>query len=88
MKLTADTITDDQIRALFANHCECRPLDVDRSSHSHDCDDDIVEDCRVALGGYPNGQIGPRNTMTAIIQRQAARRICAERLNENTKEGG
>jgi hypothetical protein len=81
MKLTANTITDAQIRELFAAHCECRPLDADRTSHSHDCDDDITEDCRVALGGYPNGQIGPRSTATAIIQRQAARRICAERLN-------
>jgi len=82
MKLTADTITDDQIRQLFTAHCGCRSLDVERTSHSYDCDDDIVEDCRVALGGKPNGQIGPRSTMTAIIQRQAARRICAARLNE------
>ena len=84
MKITANTITDDQIRELFAAHCECRPLNVDRTSHSHDCDDDIAEDCRVALGGYPTGQIGPRNTATAIIQRQAARRICAERLNNRS----
>ena len=85
MKLTANTITAKQIRELFAAHCECRPLNVDRMSHSHDCDDDITEDCRVALGGKPNGQIGPRSTTTAIIQRQAARGICAAHLNN--KEG-
>lgn len=76
------TITDAQILELLSWHCECRPLDVYRTSHSHDCDDDIVEDCRVALGGYPDGQFGPRNTRAAIIQCQAARRICAGRINE------
>lgn len=85
MKLTATTITDDQIRELLAEHCVCRPLDVDRTAHSFDCDDDIPEDCRVALGGKPNGQIGPRSTATAIIQRQAARGICAAHLNKRVK---
>jgi len=81
LKLTANTITDAQIRALLAAHCTCRPIDADRTAHGHDCDDDVTEDCRVALGGYPNGQIGPRSTATAILQRQAARRICADRIN-------
>jgi 5-methylcytosine-specific restriction endonuclease McrA len=75
--ITGATITDDQIRELLAKHCECRPLDVERTSHSHDCDDEIVEDCRVALGGKPNGQLYPRSTSTAIIQRMDARDRCA-----------
>lgn len=86
MKLTADNITDDQIMQLFAAHCACLPLDVERTAHGCDCDDDIVEDCRVALGGYPNGQIGPRSTMTAIIQRARPRRICAERINARSSK--
>ncbi len=76
--LTCD-VTDDQIRELFERHCECRPFDADRTRHSHDCDDDIVEDCRVALGGKPNGS-GHRPTATAIIQTKAARQICAGRI--------
>lgn len=74
--LLASTITDDQILGLYAKHCECRPLDINRTSHSHDCDDAILEDCRVALGGKPNGQLHPRSTWDAITQRNAARRIC------------
>ena len=80
--ITVDTITDEQIHELFARHCECRPINIDRTSHSHDCDDDIVEDCRVALGGKPNGQFYPRSTATAIIQTRAARACCAAHLNK------
>ena len=85
--LTGETITDEEIRALFAKHCECRPLDVERTSHSHDCDDDICEDCRVALGGRPNGE-PYRSTRVAIIQRQAARRACAAIINARSAANG
>jgi hypothetical protein len=81
MKLTAATITKDQIRELFAAHCTCLPINVDRTSHGIDCDDDVTEDCRVALGGKPDGQLYPRSTATAIIQTNAARARCAQILN-------
>ncbi len=51
--ITADTITDERIGELFATHCECRPIDIERASHSHDCDTAITEVCRTALGGSP-----------------------------------
>jgi hypothetical protein len=82
VKLTAATITENQIRELFAAHCECQLPNIERTSHGIYCDDDIVEDCRVALGGKPNGQLYPRSTQAAIIQTNAARARCAQALND------
>lgn len=50
--LTATTITEDHLKALFMAHCECRPLDLwrTRREHSHDCDLDILDDIRKAGG--------------------------------------
>ena len=76
--LTAETITDEQITQLFERHCECRPTDVRRKSHSHDCEDDVTDACRVALGGKPTGQLHPRSTAQAILDRAAARALCAD----------
>jgi hypothetical protein len=74
--VTPETLADDVIIGYFGKHCECRPIDVERASHSHDCDDDQCEDARVALGGRPNG-CGYRGTVEALIHTQAAkRRIC------------
>ncbi len=49
--LDADAITDRQLEALFAAHCECRPLDIDRTAdeHSHDCDTKILDDIQAAF---------------------------------------
>lgn len=69
--ITTDNITDAQIHALFAQHCECRPLDIERASHSHDCDADFAEVCRTALGGSPLWPDCMR----------AARARCAEIIN-------
>jgi len=33
--LTGKTITDEDLRALFARHCECRPLDLTRTVEDH-----------------------------------------------------
>lgn len=48
------SITDDQLRDLFARHCECRPLDLTRAKDDHaaihDCDTAILHDIQVALG--------------------------------------
>lgn len=71
-----EDLTAEMIAGYFGAHCECRPLDVERMRHSHDCDDDPCEDARVALGGRPNG-CGYRGTVEAILHTQAAkRRIC------------
>lgn len=50
-------ITDDDIRALFAHHCECRGLEGANTarishSHSHDCDTAYTDDIRTALHGF------------------------------------
>ena len=43
-------LTEPQLMALFAAHCECRPLDIDRAEreHSHDCDTGILDDIQTA----------------------------------------
>lgn len=65
---TAETITDLQLEALFAAHCECRPLDLDRAEHehSHDCDTGILDDIQTALNA------------TDSEEQSAARFRCAE----------
>jgi len=50
-----DTLTVAQLIAYFEQHCECRPTDVSRDSHSHDCDEDCCDDVWLALGGMPYG---------------------------------
>jgi hypothetical protein len=53
-RVTADTITDDQLRDLFARHCECRPLDLSRGEDDHaaihDCDTAILADIKIVMG--------------------------------------
>ena len=46
-----ETLTERQLVALFAAHCECRPLDIDRAEHehSHDCDTGVLDDIQTAL---------------------------------------
>jgi len=43
----------DKLRALFAHHCKCRPLDFTRASDDHaaihDCDTGILLDIQIAL---------------------------------------
>lgn len=75
-------LTDEMIVGFFGEHCECRPVDVDRTSHSHDCDIFSCEDARVALGGLPTGCLY-RSTTEAINHIQAAR----QRIAANLKSG-
>jgi hypothetical protein len=81
--LTADTITDTDLRALFARHCECRPLNLSRESGDHaaihDCDTAILHDVQIALGALLFNDIG---RIQAIDQ---ARGRCAEFINEQRK---
>ncbi len=77
-----EDLTVELLAGYFGEHCECRPLNIDRASHSHDCDDDHCEDTRVALGGRPNG-CGYRSTAEAIVHTQAARRrICDDIIEQ------
>lgn len=71
--VTGKTITDEQITWLFEEHCECRPVDVLRRSHSHDCDTLITELCRDAMMVHRDG--GQR--------RYVARERCAYYYNED-----
>ena len=85
--LTADTITDQDLRDLFARHCECRDLDgvdVRRAENDHaaihDCDTGILHDVQVALGIVRFDDIG---RVQAIRE---ARGRCAGVINEARKE--
>jgi len=79
-----EDLTTELLAGYFGKHCECRPLNIERASHSHDCDDDPCEDARVALGGRPNG-CGYRSTLEALIHTQAAkRRICDDIIEEGS----
>ena len=73
-----DTITNDQLRALFERHCECRPLDLARSENDHatihDCDTGILHDIQIALGIVLFDDIG---RIQAIRE---ARARCADHL--------
>jgi hypothetical protein len=77
--LTATTITDQELRDLFARHCECRPLDLERcdGDHAaiHDCDTGILTDVQIALGIVRFDDIGRVQTI------REARGRCAEIIN-------
>lgn len=78
--LTAATITDQDLRDLFARHCECRPLDLERGDGDHaaihDCDTGILSDVQYALGIVLFDDIG---RVQAIRE---ARGRCAEVIND------
>lgn len=77
-----EDLTDEMLAGYFGEHCECRPLDIERTGHSHDCDDDLCDDVRVALGGRPHG-CRYRSSAEAIIHAQAAkRRICEDIIEQ------
>ncbi len=91
--LTADTITDDQIRELRDRACECRNIDgfgprigaPDDHAAVHDCDVEIYDDCVRALGQAmvlaPGSALDPAHgTWVPSEERGAARARCAEIL--------
>jgi hypothetical protein len=63
----ANAITDVQLHALFAKHCECRPLDLTRTEDDHaaihDCDTAILHDIQIALGIVRFDDIGRTQAM-------------------------
>jgi hypothetical protein len=77
--LTAATITEQDLRDLFARHCECRPIDLERGEGDHaaihDCDTGILSDVQYALGIVLFNDIG---RVQAIRE---ARGRCAEIIN-------
>jgi hypothetical protein len=82
---TTDAVTDDQIRELFARHCECRTLDginTARTSHAHDCDTLCTNTCRTALHGF----VVERDEPVAVgrSDQLAARRWCVEAIQGRT----
>lgn len=68
-------ITDDQLRELFARHCECRPLDLTRTEDDHaaihDCDTGILHDIQIALGIVQFYDIGRVQSMHEARERCA-----------------
>lgn len=74
MKIVARHVHNEQLRELFARHCECRPLDLTRSEHDHaaihDCDTAILHDVQVAMGIVQESDVA----------RDRARARCAEHL--------
>jgi len=68
-------VTDADLRQLFAEHCECRPLNTARTSHSHDCEDGVTEDVRIALHGFVVDDGEP--AVVSDFERAAARARCA-----------
>ena len=75
---TTNTPTDDQLRDLFARHCQCRPLDLTRTEDDHaaihDCDTGILQDIQIARGIIRFDDIGRVQAM------REARERCAEHL--------
>jgi hypothetical protein len=82
-----EDLTAELLAGYFGERCECRPLDIERTCHSHDCDDDHCEDVRVALGGRPNG-CGYRSTVEALIHTQAAKRRICDAITEEGYDPG
>jgi hypothetical protein len=62
-------VTDAQIRALFARHCECRPVATARLTHSHDCNTGYTDVCREALHGQDDAA---RKRVAEFINQEAA----------------
>jgi len=71
--VTVETIRIRHLIALFAAHCECRPLDVDRTEdeHSHDCDTGILDDVQTAIHAIDSDE------------QDGARLKCAEHWNRD-----
>lgn len=60
--IDAFTISDEHIIEVFKHHCECRPVQISRESHSHDCDTRFTDVCRTAVTapGFSNRQMEAR----------------------------
>jgi hypothetical protein len=88
VRVTAATITDEQLRALFARHCECRPLDLNRTEDDHaaihDCDTGVLADIQCALSDARRALalLASPDADDAIERRHAARARCADIIND------
>jgi hypothetical protein len=81
--LTAATITKQDLQNLFARHCECRPLDLERveGDHAaiHACDTGILSDIQYALGFVQFNDIGRIQAIHEALGR------CADIINAARK---
>lgn len=84
MSITADNLTVAQLVAYFESHCECRPTDISRTSHSHDCDTDCCQDVWLAVHGTPYGS-DFRSYDGVIAQAHGARQRIADDLNDRAQ---
>lgn len=73
---TAEGLTDADLRALFAAHCACRPIKLDRDERDHatihDCDTAILSTIQAA-----------REFRPGTLEWRAARVACASYWNED-----
>lgn len=81
--ITAADITDEHLTALFAAHCECRPLNLgrDENEHSHDCDTGILSDIQEARMLVPG--CGAARRIASTNARNAALERCVEHWNHD-----
>lgn len=82
MKSPADQITNDQLHALYAQHCTCCPLDLGRASEDHakTCNIEILHDVQYALG------IRWFNDIGRIQAARGARARCAKVFFAQTQD--
>ena len=85
-RVTPENLTVAQLVAYFESHCECRPTDISRTSHSHDCDTACCDDVWLAVHGTPHGT-DFRSYDEVITQARGAReRICEGIACEGEKQ--
>lgn len=87
-----ETKVADHLVPLFEKHCECRPTNTTRFSHSHDCDTEVTDDVRtvlhrVVLAGPDADMYGQRDDHRAATDEEvrAARLRLAELLSKESK---
>jgi len=68
------------MKLLFEAHCECRPTNTARISHSHDCDTAYTDDVRTVLHGFVCEHDEPVAASESMIA--AARQRLLDVLNE------
>lgn len=86
-------LVPDHLVPLFEKHCECRPTNTARFSHSHDCDTDVTNDVRtvlhrVVLSGPDADMYGQRDDHRPATDEEvrAARLRLAELLSKESKQ--
>jgi hypothetical protein len=86
-------LSSSHLVPLFEKHCECRPTNTIRFSHSHDCDTEVTNDVRtvlhrVVLSGPDADMYGQRDDHRPATDEEvrAARLRLAEILSKASKQ--